>query len=71
MRSQEEESHQAVPKPDETTYGILMDILKLYLPTMVTRISKQSYFIMLLIARNFGSTEKMAAVGMGCTILTL
>ena len=71
MRSQKEEIPQAAPKPNETTYGILKDIMKLFFPTMVTRISQQPYFILLLIARNFGSTDKLAAVGMGCTILSL
>ena len=67
--SKHEEASKDASK-SETTYELLVDFMKLFLPNMFTQISVQAYFIMLLISRNFDSTEKMAAVGLGISILT-
>ena len=66
----QEETQKTALKPDETTYGILKDFVKLCFPTMVTTISQQILFIVLLISREFDSTDKMAAVGLAITIIS-
>ena len=69
--SKQEGAPKVSPKPAETSYGILMEFIKLFFPTMVTRLSLQAYFILLLISREFDSTEKMAAVGMAVSIISV